>query len=88
MPSGFTGFFALKPRLHRLNDSHRCLSIITSKTLPDLIKPSVKCAHQQTARVLKIILPAGFEIHFRELVDLGGGANAGPSLVRAKIVIA
>jgi hypothetical protein len=36
------GLFALKKRPHRLNESRRCQSVVTSKTLPDLIKPSVK----------------------------------------------
>jgi mannose-6-phosphate isomerase-like protein (cupin superfamily) len=35
-------------------------------------------AGDKPARVLEIISPAGFENFFRELVDLGGGAKAGP----------
>jgi quercetin dioxygenase-like cupin family protein len=35
-------------------------------------------AGDEPARVLEIISPAGFENYFRELVELGGGAKAGP----------
>src|SRR5688500_5891895 len=35
-------------------------------------------AGQEPARILEIISPAGFERYFFELLDLGGGAAAGP----------
>jgi quercetin dioxygenase-like cupin family protein len=35
-------------------------------------------AGDKPARTLEIISPAGFENYFQELVDLGGGAKAGP----------
>src|ERR1700736_6331018 len=39
-------------------------------------------AGDEPARVLEIISPAGFENYFRELVDLGGAAKAGPQALR------
>jgi len=36
-------------------------------------------AGDEPARILEIISPAGFERFFRELVDLGGVAQAGPA---------
>src|ERR671931_566783 len=38
-------------------------------------------AGDEPARLLEIISPAGFERYFEELVDMGGVANAEPSVL-------
>ncbi len=40
-------------------------------------------AGDETARILEIISPAGFERYFAELVDLGGSRNAPPEALRS-----
>ena len=40
-------------------------------------------AGDETARILEIISPAGFERYFAELVALGGSRNAAPEALRA-----
>ena len=40
-------------------------------------------AGDEPARILEIISPAGFEMYFAELVELGGSRNASPEVLRA-----